>query len=176
MNKLNLGCGKDIKRGYINLDVVRLDGVDVVTDIERKMPFPDNFFDEIYSSHVLEHVNDLQNVLLELHRISKPESLIKVLVPYFSFFGSHTNPTHKRFWGYDSFDYFSENSDINFYTKPKFKIVKKEILFYWMNNKKVKIKSHLICFLINLWPLFYERFFCWILPANEIYYEIQPIK
>ena len=44
MKKLNLGCGTDIKKGYINLDVAKLDGVDVVHDINRlPLPFKENF-------------------------------------------------------------------------------------------------------------------------------------
>ncbi len=30
MKKLNLGCGKDIRKGYINLDLKKLPGVDIV--------------------------------------------------------------------------------------------------------------------------------------------------
>ena len=39
MKKLNLGCGNDIRQGYINLDVAELDGVDVVWDV-NKLPLP----------------------------------------------------------------------------------------------------------------------------------------
>lgn len=39
MKKLNLGCGKDIKAGYVNLDIVKLDGVYVVWDV-NKLPLP----------------------------------------------------------------------------------------------------------------------------------------
>jgi hypothetical protein len=30
--------------------------------------------------------------------------------------------------------------------------------------------------LINAFPLAYERFFCWMLPANELYFELEPLK
>ena len=33
--KLNLGCGTEIKKGWVNLDSVALAGVDVVHDIEK---------------------------------------------------------------------------------------------------------------------------------------------
>ena len=30
--------------------------------------------------------------------------------------------------------------------------------------------------LINKFSRFYEKFFCWILPAGEIYYELEIVK
>ena len=51
--KLNLGCGKDIKGGYINLDVVDYGG-NMIHDINTfPYPFEDNTFDEIFASHIL---------------------------------------------------------------------------------------------------------------------------
>ena len=37
--RLNLGCGRDVREGYVNVDSLRLSGVDVVTDL-FKMPWP----------------------------------------------------------------------------------------------------------------------------------------
>ena len=34
------------------------------------------------------------------------------------------------------------------------------------------IKSRVVTGLINAFPLFYERFLCWMLPANELYFEL----
>jgi predicted SAM-dependent methyltransferase len=53
MNKLNLGCGKDIKDGYVNLDIVDYGG-NKIHDINSFLILRDNYFDEIYASHVLE--------------------------------------------------------------------------------------------------------------------------
>jgi hypothetical protein len=38
------------------------------------------------------------------------------------------------------------------------------------------VKSRVITGLINLVPLLYERFFCWMLPANELYFELEVVK
>lgn len=176
MAKLNLGSGHDIKSGYINLDRVSLPGVDVVADLEKVLPFENDYFEEIYCSHVLEHVSALTKLLSELHRISKSGAVIKVIVPHFSFFGSYTDPTHKRFFGYFTFDYFTEGSCLNFYTNIRFDISKRRLDFYWLKNEKRVMRSNVISFLINLWPLFYERFFCWIIPVNELYIEIKVKK
>ena len=55
--KLNLGCGNDIKEGWVNMDYIGAEGVDVVHNLNRlPYPFPDNTFDSILASHVLEHL------------------------------------------------------------------------------------------------------------------------
>lgn len=176
MKKLNIGCGRDIKKDYINLDIIKLPWIDVVADIEKPLPFRDNLFDEIYAEDVLEHIINFNGLLSELHRISKSNGLIVIIVPHLSFFASYTDPTHKRFFGYHSFDYFTQDGDYNFYTTLRFEIIRRKIRFFWIKNKKRKIKSHFISWIINLWPTFYERFLCWILPSNDLYFELRPIK
>jgi len=81
MKKLNLGCGKDIRKGYINLDLKKLPGVDIVHNINKKFPFKTNSFDEIYASHILEHVDDLIFTMEELHW--KFLNLISILINLF---------------------------------------------------------------------------------------------
>ena len=176
MRKLNLGCGRDIRPGYVNLDLVKIPGIDVVADLERRLPFPDDTFDEIFSSHVLEHVRDLIPLLGELARISKPGAVLRIEVPHLSFFGAYTDPTHKRFFGYHSFDYFTPTGTYNFYSHLRFRIRHREIRFYWIKNERRVIKSRVITGLINAFPLVYERFLCWMLPANELYFELETVK
>lgn len=176
MRKLNLGCGRDIRRGYVNLDLAKIPGLDVVADLEARLPFPDDTFDEIFSSHVLEHVRDLIPLLGELARIGRPGAVLRIEVPHLSFFGAYTDPTHKRFFGYHSFDYFTPEGTYNFYSHLRFRIRKREIRFYWIKNERRVIKSRVITGLINAFPLFYERFLCWMLPANELYFELEVLK
>lgn len=176
MKKLNLGCGKDIREGYVNLDACPLPGVDVVADIEKKLPFEDETFDEIFSAHVFEHMVDLNALLFELHRITKKDGVIKIFVPHFSNFGAYTDPTHKRFFGYFTMDYYTEKSEMGYYTPVRFKIKKKQLLFYITKTSQYSLANKPLTFLVSLWPLFYERFFCWIIPAQEVYYEIIPVK
>lgn len=39
MTKLNLGCGKDIKPDYINLDLRKVNGVDIMCSL-NSFPYP----------------------------------------------------------------------------------------------------------------------------------------
>lgn len=176
MKKLNLGCGRKIKKGYVNLDLYDLPGVDVVADITKKLPFEDDAFDEVLSEHVFEHIEDLDALLIELHRITKKGGLIRTFVPHFSNFGAYTDPTHKRFFGCFTMDYYTEKNEMSFYTPVRFKIRKKILYFYITKTSCYSFENKPLTFLVNLAPLVYERFFCWIIPAQEVYYEMQPIK
>jgi SAM-dependent methyltransferase len=173
VRRLNLGCGRDHRAGHVNLDRVALRGVDVVADLERPLPFATDTFDEVWSSHVLEHVERLLPLLAELGRITRPGGRLRITVPHLSFFGAYTDPTHRRFFGYHSFDYFTAEAPYNFYTGLRFRIVRREIRFFWWNNERRRVPSHLLTWLINRAPLFYERFACWMLPANEVYFELE---
>ena len=176
MQRLNLGCGQDIKQGYVNLDSVRMPGVDKVHDLNKiPYPFKDNTFDITYASHVLEHLDDVPGVLRELRRISKPEAKIIIRVPFFPSMYAASDPTHKHFFTYKTFDYFAdvETNHIFGYLKdkkPLFKIIKRKIVFSW--NPALKW----IGFFVNLFPVFYQRYLAFILPSNEIVVTLQIIK
>ena len=53
---LDIGCGTK-KRGNIGLDLYPFEGVDIVWDIQKGLPFPDDSLDGIYIYHVLEHLS-----------------------------------------------------------------------------------------------------------------------
>jgi len=46
-----------------------------------KLPFPDNTFDRVICSEVLEHIPDYRGVLKEIDRVLKPEGLLAISVP-----------------------------------------------------------------------------------------------
>lgn len=80
--KLNLGCGEKKMLGYVNVDFCGTP--DVTCDLSV---FPwqwvDDTVDEVYSSHFLEHVQDFERTILEIHRILKPDGVIHFNVPHF---------------------------------------------------------------------------------------------
>lgn len=176
MKKLNLGCGKDIKEGYVNLDFYPLPGVDLVADITKKLPFDDDTFDEVFTAHVLEHMEDLNFLMSELHRVTKKTGVIKIFVPHFTNFGAYTDPTHKRFFGYFTMDYYMDKNEMSFYIPVRFKIKKKKLCFYITKTSSYSFENKPLTFLVGLSPLVYERFFCWMIPAQEVYYELTPAK
>lgn len=160
--KLNLGCGRDKIKGYVNCDISKSVNPDRVVDLEKKLPFKDDSVEGIYCRHVVEHVENFLPLMKELWRISKNGAKIKIIVPYFSHPISFQDPTHKRFFTLKTFDYFSENNNYNYYTDIRFEIAYKKLTFI---NGKPFINSLMGSILKNK---FYERFFSRILPAEDL--------
>ena len=166
--KLNVGCGRDIKKGWINLDRCDLPGVDIVHDIENiPLPFDNDEFDSILCWDIFEHV-DFIPVLREIHRILKKGGDLVIRVPHFTSRRNYIDPTHKRTFSVKTFEHFVKDSftgreyyfDFHFdkiaYTKINF-----EKGFYLYNylveplvnaNKQVKGIIYEATFLSRLFP------------------------
>jgi len=180
MKKLNLGSGVVTLKGYMNLDNRKCPGVDVVHDLNKKpYPFKTNTFKEVYASHVLEHLDDLVMVMEQLYRICAHGARLKILVPYFASPNNAIDPTHKRQFNYQTFNFFSSVNRYKSGAKGtgRFRIVKRKIIVF-SNAGFMKSKWYSWPFdvVINLFPLVYERLFCYYLPAAEIHYEIEVVK
>ena len=87
---LNLGCNEwnitsnDPNVKWINIDADKSDKIrpDLQCRAEE-LPFEDNFADEIYAGHLLEHfdMHEGSKVLEEWHRVLKPGGVITITVP-----------------------------------------------------------------------------------------------
>ena len=78
MKKINLGSGDDYKEGFINVD----NSPHVKKDIEWNLnkypyPFEDNSIDYIYAFGIIEHLDNLKQLMEEMHRILKPNSKLR---------------------------------------------------------------------------------------------------
>jgi SAM-dependent methyltransferase len=108
--RLNLGCGRDIRDGWVNVDSYELPGVDVVCDLDDhpKLPYDDNTVDEVYASHLIEHLWRPLPLLEELWRITKPDARAVFRCPYGSSDDADEDPTHVRRMFVGSWGYFSQ--------------------------------------------------------------------
>lgn len=184
MKKLNLGCGKDILKDHVNIDFVKSPGVDIVFDLNKKRwPFKDNEFDEIFCSHILEHIDTILDSLNEIYRISKPGAIIKIKAPYYCSSLALGDLTHKNRFCYRTFEAWSIDKKgewTDYGLNVKFRILKRKIYFLETISSRYKLLFKMVnAFFnsfINLFPLLYERNIYFILPSQEIYYELKVIK
>ena len=79
--RVNIGCGRNPIKGFVNVDFRRNPGVDLVADISR-LPFARGSLGLVYASHVLEHVVHLDDAMREIHRVLRPDGVLLARVPY----------------------------------------------------------------------------------------------
>lgn len=80
--KLHLGCGSNIKPGFLNIDLDPQ--ADLTLDLREALPFDDNSCDLVYSEHFLEHLDYPETVLgllMECRRVLAPGGVFSAGVP-----------------------------------------------------------------------------------------------
>jgi SAM-dependent methyltransferase len=108
--RLNLGCGRDIRDGWVNIDCAPLPGVDHVVDFDAKpvLPFDDDSVARSEGSHVIEHLCDPLPFMAELWRVTEPGGLAVFRCPYGSTDDADEDPTHVRRMFAGSWAYFGQ--------------------------------------------------------------------
>jgi len=108
--RLNLGCGRDIRPGWVNIDCAPLPGVDHVVDFDAKpvLPFDDDCVTRSEGSHVIEHLRDPLPFMAELWRVTAPGRLAVFRCPYGSTDDADEDPTHVRRMFAGSWGYFGQ--------------------------------------------------------------------
>lgn len=154
--KLNLGCGTDIKPrkdGWLNLDSAALPGVDIVHDIAAlPLPFGDGEFDEILCRDIVEHMDNYAPILRDLYRILKKGGTLAIRVPHFTSKHNFIDPTHRRIFSVNTFDFFVHNSTLKkeraYYFDFAFsRIASCRITFE--HTSRLFIYNHLVSALVN---------------------------
>lgn len=98
MVKLDLGCGKNKREGFIGVDSRPFEGVDVVCDLSSgKWPWEDDSVDEVNASHVVEHLKPSERIhfVNELHRVLKKGGRAFIATPHFASVRAYGDLTHE---------------------------------------------------------------------------------
>lgn len=74
------GAGSFVK-GYVNVDLFPMPGVDVVADA-HELPFPPDLFQRIECDAVLEHVKSPDRVMREIERVLAPGGFAHIVTPF----------------------------------------------------------------------------------------------
>jgi len=79
---LNIGCGSNLSDEWTNIDIFSRKNVDFC-DIRKSLPYPNNVFDAVYNSHVLEHLtkDKGENLISEIFRVLKNGGICRIAVP-----------------------------------------------------------------------------------------------
>jgi hypothetical protein len=167
--KLDIGCGKDKKEGFIGIDIDKDSDADFIMDLRKdKLNFKD--VEEIRMKHFLEHltIGEIKNLFNQFKRICRKGCVFDITAPHFS---SHAcfQISHKTPFRTDAFDV----SEIDkFWTVEERRICfDKRIWYPW---------NYLIEPLINLnnaTQRYYEKTgFRNIFPAFEVRFKLKVKK
>ena len=174
---LDVGCGAgyNIERAKLELgcDVIGVDpapgehGVgrfskgiieerSIIQGFAEKLPFESNTFDVVFSSHVLEHVNDIDASLEEMKRVLKPGGVLIIGMPtatmcLIALFSHYFFTTHVNFlfflkslltFNKDVFDRLLRILLPNSHSYPNARFIIFDLFHYRISNWRKKIKSH----------------------------------
>ena len=103
---------KDKYKSYISSDLYRED-VDHQFDIQN-IPYPDNSFDLVFASHVLEYVKNDRQAIQEIKRVLRPGGLAFLPVPMLhdKTIDFEERPPNKRIIRETGIDYFDRYSEV----------------------------------------------------------------
>lgn len=138
-DKLNIGCGLDIKQGYVNIDCRELPGVDLVTDI-TKLEIEHRLVSEIYISDFLEHFSEKDGNILftKFYTWLKPDGILDIRIPdlkavakeiierptfmpmIYRIYGGQDYPSNFHYWGW------TPESFKEYITSYNYEIIKEE--------------------------------------------------
>lgn len=180
MKKVDFGCGASKKTGYIGVDILKLDGVDIVHNLTIfPYPFEDNSVDEIWLDNVLEHLPNPMKVVEELWRISKNNTKIIIAVPYFRGHYAFIDPTHVNFFGVNWFNYFDPRHI--FQTKMQYSHARLNVDKFvfdreWVENNTCGFFHKKLINFANRHPNIYEPKLSHLLPLNSLTFYLTVIK
>lgn len=181
MKILDVGCGNNKTPGAVGLDNNPRTGADVLHDLgEIPYPFADNEFDLVVSNHVVEHVPDMIAFITELHRVTRPGGLIRLLTPHYTNPDWANDPTHRNHINSYTFNTFIAGREVfDFYTEVRLKLRRCHVslLSLW--------KYTGIQFLVNLdqrgaqfrfLRKFWEQYLSYIFRGKELTFEFEVVK
>ena len=102
LDKLNLGCGYDIKPGFLNVDINDFHKPDMVGDVCSLPNLPSSYFSQIVAQDVLEHLERSKTsiALKEWFRLMKVNGILSIRIPsllhMFKMLASPENRAHDR--------------------------------------------------------------------------------
>ena len=174
VTKLNLGCGKDIRKGFVNVDEREFAGVDVVHDLNTyPYPFEADSFEAILARDILEHLDDPTRAIGEIWRIGKPGAEVTVRVPHYCSRYVWADLTHRRGFSLSSFDHFDiakkKTTSLIDETDVKFEVRFEPLMFAAWRALGIK-------WIASRFPIIYESFLCHFFQCGGILFRLRIVK
>jgi len=169
--KLNLGCGGKKLGGFWNVDLSEKCSPDEVVDLNQyPWPWPNDHFSEVKAYDVIEHLENPVMAMSEIHRVCSHGAQIEITVPHFSCANAFTDPTHRHYFGLETFRFFSFKGTFAKDEKNFFTLKRNRLYFY------PGLLSRVVGYLANRFPNRYEKRWAWVFPGWFMGIDLQVEK
>jgi SAM-dependent methyltransferase len=169
--ELDLGAGRVVRvPGAIRADLARAVHPDVVVNAAQGLPFRSASLARVYCFDLLEHLDDIPAVMGEIHRVLEPGGSATITTPHFSCANSYTDPTHRHHFGWRSFDYFTAEHELRYYSLARFRLGRRVLRFHG------GLIDSVVRRLAARWPDLYEHRLAWVFPAWYLEFELVALK
>jgi predicted SAM-dependent methyltransferase len=80
---LNIGCGDNHKKEFINIDYNWRPGINLCWNINYSLPIKPDSMEGVFSEHCMEHLSydEAQRALSDFFRVLKPGGVVRISVP-----------------------------------------------------------------------------------------------
>jgi SAM-dependent methyltransferase len=145
---LNVGCGSETYgTHFVDLYPTRTKVIKCNVD-EEKLPFPDNYFDEVYSRNLLEHLKNPGYALKEMTRVLKRNGKLILITDNASYYLFHILKSYSaHYYNYKEhgkedkhYMLFTTKHLENFLKSLKLKIIKISLITQFEPEKKLIVK------------------------------------
>ena len=182
MLKLNIGCGRDIKPNFCNIDIrENIDGIkpDLILDITKEFPFENNSVEYIYAEHFIEHLNWLDGIkfIINCYTTLRKGGILRLVLPdYKKIFQKYLEGDCNYFKVF--IDSLNEN-DLKYYLRVynEPEKVRKERLnnpppdWHFTDKKKLKLRLRKFDYLIKVVDWFVHQF-----GEHKILYDFESLE
>lgn len=188
--EIELGCGsRKRSANAIGIDQLDLPGVDIVGDIAEVLAkLPENSIATIRSFHVLEHLENIGDIVRRFETVLKVGGHLQIVAPHFSNPHYYSDYTHKSFFGLYSLSYLSRDEifrrKVPTYGKQS-ALVLEDVRLKFKSSPPFYVRHAfklLLTKVVNCCRYFqetYEELFSWIAPCYEIDFRLSkqmPLK
>lgn len=111
LRKIDIGGGLYPRPGYESVDITN---GDITADLNKTWPFKDGEIGVIHASHVIEHLDDKNHTMSEIHRVLDDGGWAFIEVPSTDGRGAWQDPTHVSFWNQNSFWYYTRQQQMDY--------------------------------------------------------------
>jgi SAM-dependent methyltransferase len=182
MLRINIGCGRKLRKDCLNVDAIKYPGVDKVVNLGKyPWPWKTGSVDMIYASHVIEHLPSQEKFIKECLRVLKKGGKLRLNVPHSSCVTNIGCMGHNRTYAYNTLHGYL-GMDFYMFGKAKFKTTYRRLNWWFeavdcqeelpkWTRPTIKGIDFVISGLANLCPRFWENVICPTIQMREVIWE-----